>query len=174
MKNLIVFLFGILAWMGTPSAQAMEVSLRASGLQLPLEGYQRGAASLQVGFGPPEDGIWFAEAGITPPFKIADFTQTILFTSLGHEWSFAKGNFLRPFAGAGIGAYADQVRDSASDETSTGWMPALVTRAGVRMGSKFGFQLLFECQAGIYDVDQLTSWVIWPMTRITGGLHVAF
>jgi hypothetical protein len=165
---------GILALIGSPHAQALELSFRASSLQLPLEGYQRGAASLQLGFGNPDNGIWFVEAGLTPPFKIADYTQTISFTSLGHEWSFSKGSLLRPFAGAGIGAYADQVRDSSTQQTSTGWMPALVTRAGVRMGSTFGFQLLFECQAGIYELDQLTSWVIWPMTRISGGLHVAF
>ena len=155
-------------------AAAMEVAVRGTTLQLPLEGYQRAAGSLQLGFGGTKSGFWTLEAGATAPFRIGDYTQTVYFGSAVREWTPGQGNFLRPLVGFGLGAYADRVSDAASGRNSIGWMPSIVTRAGFRMGERFGIHALFECHAGVYDTQQLTSWVIWPMTRLSGGIHVAF
>jgi hypothetical protein len=155
-------------------AAALEVAVRGSTVQLPLERYRRAAGSLQLGFGSSESGFWTLETGATVPFRIGDYTQTVYFGSLVREWTPGQSTFLRPLVGFGLGAYADRVSDAASGRNSIGWMPSIVTRAGFRVGQRFGIHALFECQAGIYDFQQLTSWVIWPMTRLTGGIHVAF
>ncbi len=156
------------------AAAAAEVSLRTSAIQLPIEGYQRLGFSLQLGLGDPTAGLWFLEAGLTPPFRISSYTQTVAIASLGKEWAFTDNHWLQPFAGVGLGAYADQVTQ-AGGSSSLGWMPTLVTRAGVRSGGQsFGFHFLFESHAGVYDLAQLPSWVIWPLVRLSGGLHVSF
>jgi len=153
---------------------AAEVALRGSSLQLPLEGYQRLAFSLQLGLGNRNQGLWYLEAGVTPPFRISSYTQTVALASIGKEWTFTQNTWLQPFAGIGLGAYADQVTQSGGD-SSFGWMPTWVTRAGIRTGGqRFGIHLLFESHAGVYDFSQLTSWVIWPLVRLSGGLHVSF
>gem|GEM_PF-3486591 len=172
---LLAFAFALPAgFMISNRADALEVAVRGSGLQLPLEGYRRAAGSLQLSFGKFNSGFWVMEAGATIPFRISDYTQTIYFGSLVREWTPGQGQTFRPLVGFGLGAYADRVSDAASGSNSIGWMPALVTRAGFRLGERFGIHALFECQAGIYDISQLSSWVIWPLTRITGGLHVTF
>jgi hypothetical protein len=155
-------------------AQALELALRGSALQLPLEGYRRAAGSLQLGFGGGKTGYWILEAGSTVPFRVSNYTQTVYFGSLAHEWTPGAGRFFRPLVGFGIGAFADRVSDSATGRNSIGWMPSISTRAGFRIGEKLGLHALFECQAGVYDLGQLSSWIIWPMTRLSGGLHVSF
>ena len=174
MPNFPRLLFAFLLLLSPLPSAAFELSLRASTVQLPLEGYRRAAGSLQGAWGDARTGYWTLEAGATVPFRIDDYTQTVYFGTLAREWTPGNSGWLRPLVGFGVGGYADRITDASSGQNSIGWMPSLVTRAGFRMGSRLGMHLLFECHAGIYDIDQLSAWVIWPMTRIIGGLHVEF
>ncbi len=166
--------YALLLLLPSLQAAAFEFSLRTSTVQLPLEGYRRAAGSFQGAWGDSRTGFWTLEAGATIPYRLADYTQTVYFGTLAREWTPGNTSWFRPLVGVGIGAYADRVSDAASGQNSIGWMPSLVTRAGFRAGSRVGIHLLFECHAGIYDFEQLAAWVIWPMTRIIGGLHVDF
>jgi hypothetical protein len=162
-----------LTWLATaatglpPRAQALELAAGTGFLQLPSTSYHYLAYDAQLAVGSPESK-WLLDFGLAQPFSIAGYSENIVFFDLGGEWSLRKEGFLRPFVGAGLGFYDDQVNGSS------GVVPSIVMRGGLKAGGdRLGAALSMNAFLGVYSAGQLFSWVMWPMTSFWLGFYVA-
>jgi len=153
------------------NANAVEITAGTAALQLPTSDYRFQSYQFQlthsIGSGRYTWGL-----SSTLPYEVLGYSQLISNFSFSREFSLnskSSGSMINPFVALGGGLYMDQVN------SERGIVPSLVTRGGIRAGlSSFGVIAQFECYAGIYSFTQLRSWVIWPLTQISGGLYVHF
>ncbi len=164
----------LLTWfsvLAAPGVHALEISGGITGIQLPGSSYLYQGYQTQL-TGRIGSGSYSLTAAGVLPYEILGYTHSVASLSFTREFSLsggARSSFFDPFVGIGPGLYLDQVN------SSSGWVPSLVTRGGVRVGHKnFGVIGQFECHAGIYSFSQLRSWVIWPLVELSGGIYVAF
>ena len=159
-------LFGLGLLIPSRTAGASEWGLSTSLLQLPSGGYHYLAFGAQAAFG-DSNSPWVFQIGGTPPSASAGYSQSIYYSSLTRDFFFTTSSFAKPFLGFGLGAFMDKVN------SMNGFMPSIVARGGFEFGSgSLSGSLFFEVQNGIFDPSQLTSFVIWPLSRVGGAIHV--
>jgi hypothetical protein len=171
MKILYAVTITMVAWaLVTSEGRAMEISLAPGFIHLPASSYHYLVYNARLGFG-EKKGLFFAEFGMTPPFSVGTFTQTIYCGSLGWNWVSGKpsNNFqIRPYLGVGLGVYVDQV------SSASGIVPALVTQGGIKLGGRDAGALIgFSYYLGTYSPSQLLNWTLWPLVNVMGGFYVS-